>query len=114
LILSERSSARSRLSSITGSGSSLLDADVLDLLLGVSHTLRQDCLGGRISTILQGLNKCSNVLVDIGTLLVVIDLLTTGRAVAARPLLRLLRLNCLKSRHSITGFQRDTAGKMAL
>jgi hypothetical protein len=61
--------ARSRLSSITGSGSRLLDADVFDLLLGVSHTLRQDCLGGRISAILQGLNgdKCSNVLVDIGT-----------------------------------------------
>jgi hypothetical protein len=108
LILSERSSARSRLSSITGSGSSLLDADVLDLLLGVSHTLRQDCLGGRISTILQGLNKCSNVLVDIGTLFVVIDLvdlLTTGRAAAARLLLRLLRLNRLEHRNSITGLQ---------
>jgi hypothetical protein len=91
-----------------------LDVDVLELLSCVSHTLRQDRPCGRISTILQSLNKCSNVLVDIVTLLVVIDLLTTGRAAAARLLLRLLRLDCLENRHSITGLQHDTAGEMAL
>jgi hypothetical protein len=114
LILSERSSARSRLSSITGSGSSLLDADVLDLLLCVSHTLSQNCPAGRIRTIFEGFNKRSNVLVDILTLSVVIGRRATRRAAAARLPLRLLRLNCLEKSHSITGLHRDTPGKMAL